>query len=250
MSPNELASFVSCCSVLGPSHRIVLVTHPTLDIAEFKSVAAGCGVHLEVELFEKKHFRNIHAYNCLMLDADFYRRFEYSKYILICQLDSFVFSDRLEDWCNKDYDYVGGPLFVPGSVDIETASVGNGGFSLRKTSAFIDCLTSRICPLTGRRCDPYVNWRKRIMYFLMLSFSGISKKARGFFSHWVDEDQFFSRTLKGSGKQLNTPSAREALGFSFDLYPELCLELSGGQLPMGCHQWHNNIDFWKQYIQL
>lgn len=46
-----------------------------------------------------------------MLEADFYRRFGKYKYMLIYQLDAFVFSDKLLDFCEMGYDYIGAPVY-------------------------------------------------------------------------------------------------------------------------------------------
>jgi hypothetical protein len=35
------------------------------------------------------------------LSASFYERFLDTKYILIYQLDAFVFKDELQEWCDK-----------------------------------------------------------------------------------------------------------------------------------------------------
>ena len=51
------------------------------------------------------------AYNRLMMSEQFYRAFEGYEYILIYQLDCLVFSNALEEWCRKGYDYIGAPWF-------------------------------------------------------------------------------------------------------------------------------------------
>jgi len=48
-----------------------------------------------------------YSYNRLLMSACFYRSFRRFPHILVCQLDCLVFRDELEDWCAKDFDYVG-----------------------------------------------------------------------------------------------------------------------------------------------
>ena len=92
-----------------------------------------------------------------MLSFNFYESFLDYKYILIYQLDAFVFKDDLIFWCNKNYDYVGAPWIAsisnnPFTLLLNKISsifdskekkerkkiffkVGNGGFSLRKVAS-------------------------------------------------------------------------------------------------------------------
>ena len=50
-------------------------------------------------------------YTNLTFDPDFYRRFRNYEYILLCHLDSFVFRDELEKWCQTGYDYIGSLIY-------------------------------------------------------------------------------------------------------------------------------------------
>ena len=45
----------------------------------------------------------------MLLTADFYRRFTDYEYILIHQLDVFLFEDKLLEFCDMGYDYIGAP---------------------------------------------------------------------------------------------------------------------------------------------
>jgi hypothetical protein len=68
--------------------------------------------NISVESFPKRYFENIEGYNELLLSASFYERFLDTKYILIYQLDAFVFKDELQEWCDKGYDYIA-PWIAP-----------------------------------------------------------------------------------------------------------------------------------------
>ena len=98
--------------------------------------------------------------------------------------------------------------------------VGNGGFSLRKVSSFI------------KACDTY---KERIEEF---------NNNRGMI---YNEDWFWALVPK----EFRYPSFNEALGFSYDSHPDLCMELNNGKLPFGCHGWFKkrNYDFWKKFIE-
>ncbi len=112
------------------------------------------------ERFEDRYFKGIRGYNRLLLDTAFYKRFAKWEYVLIAQPDATLWqnSDRIPEFMDRGYDYYGAPwiperriwewLFpkkegFPGfSVRCLKKpgcgiSMGNGGFSLRKTESCI-----------------------------------------------------------------------------------------------------------------
>ena len=56
---------------------------------------------LSFESFEDEYFKGISGYNRLMMSEVFYRRFIGYEYILIYQLDAYIFKDELKKWCDK-----------------------------------------------------------------------------------------------------------------------------------------------------
>lgn len=75
-----------------------------------------------------------YAYNSYIVSNFLYNLVLDYEYILIHQLDSFIFKDELHYWCDKGYDYLGGfdSLLILYNHIVNL----NGGFSLRKTSVF------------------------------------------------------------------------------------------------------------------
>ena len=61
---------------------------------------------------ESSNFNSLRSYNKLVLSSSFYDAFSNYKYILINQLDTYIFKDELCRWANSGFDYVGAP-FVP-----------------------------------------------------------------------------------------------------------------------------------------
>ena len=93
--------------------------------------------------FQQAYFSSVAGYSRLLLNPAFYRAFEEYEYILIYQLDAFVFNDRLEEFCSLGYDYWGAPVHGRGCNYFWQAlglRVGNGGLSLRKVSSAIRAL--------------------------------------------------------------------------------------------------------------
>src|SRR5262249_54852296 len=149
MSRYERISFKRCLDVLG-GYDIFLVAPDGLSVDAYCKMSAM----VAVSRFPQRYFQGIQGYNRLMLSTGFYERFLEYKYALIYQLDAFIFSDRLGEWFDKSYDYVGAPWMDNSSIEkLVTngsrirrvlpawarrlnSSVGNGGFSLRKVKSF------------------------------------------------------------------------------------------------------------------
>ena len=88
---------------------------------------------------------SVQTYNQMMVEIEFYNRFLDYEYILIYQLDAFVFRDELQDFCQLGYDYIGAPWMYGTKYlkDFKNGAwyVGNGGLSLRSVSASLDVLS-------------------------------------------------------------------------------------------------------------
>lgn len=197
------------------------------------------------ERFESAYFDGIQGYNRLMMSELFYKRFATYEYMLIYQLDAFLFRNDLADWCDKGYDYVGAPWLVKHKYEgwgkcllwlrslprklqgkpflaIDFANkVGNGGLSLRKVASFMQVCHTQ-APLMAQWIE------------------------RSSFCREYNEDCFWA-TREG----WSYPSAEEALRFSFDLAPQEAYRRNGRQLPTGCHGWSKPQyrNFWFPIIE-
>lgn len=201
--------------------------------------------------FDDQYFNGIQGYNELMLSDIFYGAFLKYSYILIHQLDAFVFKDDLDYWCNQGFDYIGAPwlrrnnyphflkAFVTKSlIYLHTRfnitkhgvssrkqfddKVGNGGFSLRRVSKF-----NQLC----------LSMRPQILTYLKRH------------EHEFHEDAFWSVEVNRKKRILNIPDYKVGVRFSFELAPERALMLNNYELPFGCHAWDKNIDFWRQIFK-
>lgn len=233
----------------------VLKDHPKVFFmpdGEKPAYAARYGY--ETVRFKKEFFSDVHGYNRLLLSSDFYEKFLKYENILIAQPDSFVFSDELNAWCGKKYDYAGAPwVFEVGQYAYTREYlpflhrypflkklrkffdrdflVGNGGFSLRRTETFLKILKDH-----PKRVE---NFNRRSAEFL----------ARGIFTAG-HEDNFWGLHVPAFFKGFKVPGFREALKFSFEVGPELCYEKNGGRLPFGCHGWQKHgPDFWAPFVR-
>lgn len=242
--PNELeiVAWNQCLKILA-GHPIVVVTYKELNLDWYKQFE-----NIKYEYFDKDFFLNIQGYNRLMLSKGFYSRFENYEYILIYQLDAYVFKDQLIEWCTKGYDYIGAPWIPNKNTTILSKlkkfaksimngyypingdyQVGNGGFSLRNIKTFLFILEN----IPNEIFNKYFN-------------NGIKSK----FNELRNEDVFWSYESR-KVYDIKIPNYREAMIFSLECNPKL-LKLEINLPPFGCHAWHKNNEyflFWGNYIK-
>lgn len=171
-----------------------------------------------IKRFSDSYFEDIAGYNRLMLSKEFYTRFNKYNFILIYQLDAFVFSDCLLDFCNLGYDYIGAPWLTGMRKRVDDTyvyvNVGNGGFSLRNVQSTIHLLDTNKDELKNY-CD--------------------------------NEDKFFAYS---NSPFFKVAPVSIALGFAFERQVKQCFELNNRKIPFGCHAWERyDYDFWKTYIE-
>lgn len=240
---NEWKSIDRCVDFMGNRYEIILAVPYNLDLTP---IFSRYGREFATERFDDEYFKSIDGYNRLMMSTEFYARFLKYEYILIYQADCYIFEDKLEEWCAKGYDYVGAPWissarYMKRYYQLYMAfrkrfcgkysrvhlrlSVGNGGFSLRRSSLFHD--------LT-------IELQDVIKYY-------ISRKGPALFN----EDVFWSIEPNRNEMRMKIPTYNEALSFSFDNHPNVAYAITGGKLPMGCHGWTKKrfLKFYKDKIK-
>ncbi len=251
----EVISLRQCLTVL--KDRVIRIVKPeSTNISSWKIDEDL----ILTESFPDACFKGIGAYSRMLLSVAFYKRFEAFEYMLIYQLDAFIFRDELLTWCNKGFDYIGAPWFEGfSSTDAKASLVGggNGGFSLRKIQSHLKVLHS-----FSYISQPVENWKKRTAQ--KLPFLGYMREVRGFLldltirnnSFWLlnsfrgFEDQFWCLVAAKNFSWFTIPGYSEAMGFAFEMQPRRVFELNNQQLPVGCHAWWKyDLDFWKPHIE-
>lgn len=246
LTDHERIALTQCVRVLG-HYPLVLVAPHSLNLATYREVYAP----LQEQRFDDAYFADIQGYNRLMLSEEFYEAFAQNEYMLIHQLDAFVFSDELAAWCRRGYDYVGAPWLsdrdftgwsdkawfsikqrlatwlnlkkadgvTPREI-ISINGVGNGGLSLRRVPALLRALRQ--------------NRRKLVNYV-------------GANRHEFNEDIFWGIEVNRYRPVLRIPSYRQAMHFAIEFYPDRAVnQYNKGQLPFGCHAWDiHGTDFWR-----
>jgi hypothetical protein len=226
----ERISLTQLVKILG-KHRLIFATHEYLDTRSYSALAPGASF----AYFDKAFFESITGYNRLTLSPAFYQRFLFAEFLLIYQLDAFVFRDELDRWCSTGYSYIGSPwlgvLHLSDGWNISPwlalrmllrgtwrDGVGNGGFSLRRTKSFL-----RILERFGAEAAA---WK-------------------------MNEDYFWSLAAPYWDPQFHVPSTSEALEFGFERQPHRAFARTKGRLPFGCHAWERHgIDFWQPFIPI
>jgi len=239
LSALERISLKRCLDVLS-NYDIIAVKPLGLTLSEFQTFG-----FTDIISFADTFFESIHGYNELLLSARFYEAFLRYEYILIYQLDAFVFHDNLLEWCNRGYDYIGAPWIKPAfrrsqswyqtvkgrlyrflnvkrkglpSAKQLYNCVGNGGLSLRRVALFYSLAKK---------------YKKKAQKFI------VEKKLE------FNEDVFWSIEMNRHRIRLKKPTYKEAMWFSIETYPEYALDILGGELPFGCHAWDKNIEVWE-----
>lgn len=268
----EEASFIQCVSVLR-KYDISLVTHQSLDISWYNIVSNKYGKTLKIKYFDNEYFSSIKGYNKLCLSKLFYEAFKNYDYMLIYQLDAWVFRDELQYWCDRGYDYIGSLFFEVVSrqgsqvcYSTNITGMGNGGFSLRKISYCISLLEhSRWKPYLkpSYLYKIYLDSCNREKYSLsqrIIKFCKIIPKSFGihnnvrYFSKIgsQNEDYIFSEYAANAfGTQTNFPPYKSIMSFSFEVNPSYQFSITH-KLPFGCHafeKWEYET-FWREYIKI
>ena len=211
----EQASLMQCVRVLGQKYDVYLVAPFGLDLEGYKSLCPG--YKFKEKRLPKGFFESIDTYNQLCKRKEFYLTFRDYEFMLVYQLDCWVFDDNLEYLMSLGYDYIGAPWF---RFDTEKGTAemtccGNGGFSLRNIDKFIE-----VCERKKEEIDGSVE----------------------------AEDLFFSTKCSDIMKISPVDVGRE---FSFEVAPNVLFVLNGNKLPMGCHKPYlfQFNTFWKDYIK-
>ena len=184
---------------------------------DYGELSAG----VRVEYFPQEYFHSVSTYSQLCLLDEFYAPFAEFDYMLIYQLDAFVFADRLAEFCALGLDYIGAPVpkFYRSWHILLDASVGNGGFCLRRIASVRRML----------KCKELILQNHPMSAWLL-----------------VNEDMFFAYC----GKKMYFQVADSSTALRFAVQDDLghCQRKLKGKLPFGLHGWQLT-DKWNTCIE-
>lgn len=250
MTASEEFSFKNTLTVLSQHDLFVICPQRLHDT--FSALRHGKGLHPVVESFPDSFFADVSGYNHLLTSVDFYQRFGRYEYILIVQTDGLVFADKLNQWCDRNYSYIGAPWFkglTRPSQPLAFLGVGNGGVSLRKVADFLMVLTSP-------EYSPPIKGRPPLHLSELPGLSGFIKKSLKFSFSFppiriiLNEDVFWGMVAPARCNLFKVPAPIDAVPFAFEAAPEYLFELNKYQLPFGCHAWERyNRRFWQDTLK-
>ena len=216
LKEHELISLQHMCKILKDYDKIFIA--PEGLNCNYGDFCIG----MKVIYFKKEFFKGTIPYSQLLLSEGFYRCFHDYEYILIHQLDAFVFKDKLKEFCDMGYDYIGAPAlrWVP-LWRFMGARVGNGGLSLRKVES----------------CARLVSQKE---FFVSHPFKN------DFLSY---EDTFFGFAGTQPELHFRTPDIKTARKFALQDEVQHALRGPAIELPFGVHAWQKiNTSLWGKII--
>lgn len=217
---------------------VYLVYPEGIDITKYKVIYNRLGVEaswLKFKSFDPEYFKSTATYSQLCISYDFYKAFDEYEYMLIYQLDCYLFKDEIKQWCDKGFDYIGGPIISTecGWDTVKKAKngkekwhplVGNGGLSLRKIETFLEIT------------DPEGELRK--------TYDLTDEKLKSV----IFEDKYFCNDLYNI-YELEIPDWKTALSFAIDMSVDIVYNVFKlDPHPMGAHSIDKNIRWWKKVI--
>lgn len=229
------------------------------------------GLEVRMEGFDtlpldQRHFGSAANHNRMLYRTDFWEKFGDYEYVLMYHLDALVFSDQLEEWCDRGLDFIGAPfLRCAESPWVKEERVGNGGFALYRVPSVLKVLWSRYIGDPSKFWEDRF-WRERETVRSVLrplraavpswlkggATSGLRSQLKKIDRTEVNErgnDLFWSDEAKRHWPEFKVGSLEEGLAFAFETQPSVSLERMGGRLPFGCHAWGRyDRGFWEKYL--
>lgn len=233
LSAEEKKALAHCLRVFA--QRPVMLVHPQgLYLARYKEIIGERECRFLA--FPSPNFISRYAYNDMLLSPWFYRAFMGYEYILVHQMDSWVFEDRLDAFTALGLDYIG-------CAPAREGARQEGGLSLRKTVSCMEACRAAhsldgISLLLRRR---YLTWRD-LMSIIKRRMAVPIGRERPYRS----EDSFFTFAAPIVLDGFRVAAPEQAARFGFHENPDW-LYKKYGALPMGCHGYsqNGNSEFWK-----
>lgn len=250
LSEDESLSLKQCFKILS-NYEIKIVCPTSLNIRAYENIIDKAMI---AERFAPEYFNGIEGYNKLMTSNSFYRRFKNYDYMLIYQLDAWVFYDALNYWCEKGYDYVGAPWFELHKTYEDGYGLwccGNGGLSLRKIKKMIQVTNpyATLYPIKTIFKQYFSSFKTIGKGFIFLLYKNNLRWFRK--NHlYLWEDTYFCYGLDETRFRLKRPTPEESAQFSFECSPAYLYSLLGNVLPFGCHAYkkYQYKEFWSKFI--
>ena len=243
-------------------HDKILVCPRGMATDEYTALLPG----LRIFPVDPKWMSSYIAYNDLKSSPLIFAALQDEYRFLLChEPDVFVFRDEVEQWCDTGFDYIGAPWFSGRPIypdDAHIIGVGNSGFSLRNNDAQYGRTGSWSCSRARASCGP--STRSFTRRSARRRADGGAQVARdrqqrqvpvpGAVSRWRNkiehEDLFWTQQMARVLPWFKVADEDTAMRFSFEVLPHKLYEMTGHQLPFGCHGWFKfGLEFWRPFIE-
>lgn len=237
-------------------YPFALAVPQSLDCKNYLALAPS----IRIVRFPDACFQSADSYSRLCLSDFFYEEFSDYQYLLICQLDAYVFSGDIQHWMSLDLDYIGGAVSksdLKSGQFIRWTASQNGGLSLRKVVSHRRVLRSnkqincsglsyelhRDFLGTTAAVDSSMSFRAQIALhaFVARCRAGFKDLNSAQFiagfepGRTLAEDQFWSRFAPRFDEEFRVASLAYAQVFSVQFSLELTLPFFYQAPPFGCH---------------
>ena len=251
-----------CASVLS-KHDKILVCPRGMATDQYTALLPG----LRIFPVDPKWMRTYSAYNDFKSSPLIYSALQEEYRFMLChEPDAFVFRDEVEQWCDSGFDYIGAPWFSGRPDypdDAHIVGVGNSGFSLRNNDAHVRA--NRIVKLLESPRELWSEYRDRSLAGRLAGVPTVAVKSLGIgnstnyhlrapYLRWRNkiehEDLFWTQQVARVLPWFKVADADAAMRFSFEILPHKLYEMTGHQLPFGCHGWFKfGLEFWRPFIE-
>jgi hypothetical protein len=226
---------------------------------------------LQTTVLPAAWFASVQTYNQLMLSPLFYEQFIHWQYILLVQLDAWLFSADLAHWLRQGYAYIGAPILsppeLPLGLGVPAEIVGNGGLSLRHVRLHRRVVSSwrfSCLPVLGLRellvaHAPLEPWHRKPsarsllrlfnrVFLVLLRLVSWRNSLAYYARCGLHEDILLGFLAPRIFPRFSVPGPALAARFSLDENPAHFQKryLEPAALPFGCHAWQKSYeDFWR-----
>lgn len=230
LSTYEQISLMQCNKVLK-QYKKVFICPQGLNYSSYEDLLNG-----EVKYYSQEFFRSVESYNDLMLQRFLYEDFLPYDYMLIYQLDGFVFFDGIAKFLDMDLDYVGAPWL--------------DGMRVYRYNFKGVCMLSRLLPNIFKYIDVFVG-NGGVSLRRIESFCRLFDLYEGQINKWrYNEDVLYGYLGTMRPNTFRLADIATALQFAFETNPQECYEKNNFQLPCFCHAWEKyDIGFWRKIFQ-
>lgn len=187
-----------------------------------------------IQFMDKKYFESIYSYSNMLLQDWFYKEWLALgyKYTYLYQTDCYIFEDKLQEFVDYGFDYIGSPIIATNSDWGQYGCyVGNGGFSLRNNKTFTKAL--------WRESEHWKNHQDE------LENTHLPKNSD---KKYIDFEDIFICKMLSRYTYINIAPIGIAYQFCWDRNADVCYERSNNKLPMACHQWLLQYKFYNHFI--